>query len=68
VKGFCDLAQLNSQLKPFSAQGYLNFFFSTNILKSFQVGNQVSVRNGMYVIPKKAQLKTNGLEPNNSQQ
>ncbi|OIT22628.1 hypothetical protein A4A49_58448, partial [Nicotiana attenuata] len=67
VKGFCDLAQLNSPLKPFSTQEYLKVFFTTNILKSIQVGNQVSVRNGIYVTPKKVQLKTNGLEPNNAQ-
>ncbi|OIT26547.1 hypothetical protein A4A49_59502, partial [Nicotiana attenuata] len=67
VKGFCDLAQFNSPLKSFSTQGYLKVLFTTNVLKSIQVGNQVSVRNGIYVTPKKAQLKANGLEPNNSQ-
>ncbi|OIS97159.1 hypothetical protein A4A49_60695, partial [Nicotiana attenuata] len=67
VKGFCNLARLNSPLKPFSTQGYLKVLFTTNIPKSIQVGNQVSIRNGMYATPKKAQLKSNGLEPNNSQ-
>ncbi|OIT37634.1 hypothetical protein A4A49_05455 [Nicotiana attenuata] len=67
VEGFCDLTQLNSPLKPFSTQGYLKILFTTNVLKSIQVGNQVSVRNGIYVTPKKAQLKANELEPNNSQ-
>ncbi|OIT35137.1 hypothetical protein A4A49_63449, partial [Nicotiana attenuata] len=62
-----DLTQLNSPLKPFSTQGCLKVLFITNVLQSIQVGNQVSVRNGRYATPKKAQLKTNGLEPNNSQ-
>ncbi|OIS99508.1 hypothetical protein A4A49_62665, partial [Nicotiana attenuata] len=57
VKGFCDLAQLNSPLKPFFLQGYLKVLSTTNILKSIQVGNPASVRNGMYVTPRKEQLK-----------
>ncbi|OIT20659.1 hypothetical protein A4A49_62807, partial [Nicotiana attenuata] len=64
VKGKSDIAQLNSPLKPFFTQGYLKVLFTTNVLKSIQIGNQVSVRNGIYATPKKEQLKTNGLEPN----
>ncbi|OIS99941.1 hypothetical protein A4A49_59761, partial [Nicotiana attenuata] len=60
-QGFCDLAQLNSPLKPFSTQGYLKVLFTTNVHKSIQVGNQVSVRNRIYVAPKKAQLKLTDL-------
>ncbi|OIT20028.1 hypothetical protein A4A49_60326, partial [Nicotiana attenuata] len=67
VKGFCDIAQLNSPLKPFSTQGYLKVLFPTTVLNSIHIGNQVSVRNGIYATPKKAQVKTNGLEPNKSQ-